>query len=246
MKSLQWRIAVVLLVALSPLVARARGGGGGGGFISVQVSSGFMGIKGVPLSADTVNESTQTLIDGNRVHHETHGKFFRDSEGRTRNETELGNGDTQIFRIIIQDPVRQVFILLDSPNKTARVQHFPKPPSQSSPVAPAKPPVSPPTESKPVLNTEDLGSKEIEGFTVYGTRRSHTIEAGKEGNDKPITTVNETWYSPDLKTALLTIHEDPRSGQTIMRLTNIHTGDPDPLLFQVPPDYTVKEISNQQ
>ncbi len=58
MKLLQWRIAVVLLVALSPLVAGAQGGGGGGGFISVQVSSGFTGIKGVPLSADRVNEST--------------------------------------------------------------------------------------------------------------------------------------------------------------------------------------------
>ncbi len=138
--------------------------------------------------------------------------------------------------------------MLDPRNKTARVQHFPKLPLQTSPIASAKPSATAaaPPQRLPVLKTEKLGSKEIEGFVANGTRRTRTIEAGQEGNEKPITAVNENWYSPDLKTALLAIQEDPRSGQNIMRLTNIHMGEPAPLLFRVPPDYTVKEISNQQ
>ncbi len=91
------------------------------------------------------------------------------------------------------------------------------------------------------MKHEDLGTKEIEGFTVTGSRMTRTMEAGSIGNDKPLTTVHETWFSPDLKTVLLTTSDDPQSGQNTMRLTNIRTGEPDPLLFQIPADYTVKE-----
>jgi hypothetical protein len=40
---------------------------------------------------------------------------------------------------------------------------------------------------------------------------------------------------------LLTKSESPELGQHTHKLVNIRAGDPDPLLFQVPADYTVKE-----
>ena len=90
-------------------------------------------------------------------------------------------------------------------------------------------------------STEDLGTRVIEGFTVTGTRTSFTIPAGRIGNDKPMVTTSETWFSDDLKMVLLSTSESPESGKHVHKIVNIHIGDPDPLLFQVPADFTVRE-----
>jgi hypothetical protein len=91
------------------------------------------------------------------------------------------------------------------------------------------------------VNQESLGTQSIEGVTAEGTRMTFTIPAGKIGNDRPIVTVNERWYSPELQTVVLTKNSDPRMGETTYRLTNINRSEPDPALFQVPADYTVDE-----
>jgi len=44
-------------------------------------------VKGAPYSADSVNESIQTLADGNRIVQSFTSKVYRDSEGRTRRES---------------------------------------------------------------------------------------------------------------------------------------------------------------
>jgi hypothetical protein len=91
------------------------------------------------------------------------------------------------------------------------------------------------------VNRESLGAQTIEGVEAEGTRVTFTIAAGKIGNERPIVTVNERWYSPELQTVVLSKNSDPRMGETTYRLTNISRGEPDPSLFQVPADYTVKE-----
>jgi hypothetical protein len=39
---------------------------------------------------------------------------------------------------------------------------------------------------------------------------------------------------------IMSKHRDPRSGETIYRLTNINRSEPDRSLFEVPADYKVK------
>ena len=68
------------------------------------------------------------------------------------------------------------------------------------------------------------------------------MEAGVIGNDKPIATTTERWFSTDLKMDLVNITESPDSGKHVRKLVNIRSGEPDPLLFQVPPDFTVREM----
>src|SRR5262245_496179 len=89
------------------------------------------------------------------------------------------------------------------------------------------------------VNQEQLGTQTIEGVMAEGTRLTLTIPAGKIGNERPIVTVNERWYSQELQTVVLTKNSDPRMGETTYRLTNINRSEPDPSLFQVPADYTV-------
>jgi hypothetical protein len=91
------------------------------------------------------------------------------------------------------------------------------------------------------VNRETLGKQTIEGVEAEGTRVTFTIAAGKIGNERPIVTVNERWYSPELQAVVMTKNSDPRMGETTYRLTNIVRSEPDPALFQVPADYTVKE-----
>jgi hypothetical protein len=247
-----------LTTALLPLIFAATvyaqtpvaGGGGGniGGVISTMVDSPSpQGIKGVPFSADITNVFTRVLADGNRINRETHGKTFRDSEGRTRreNEFDLPNG-TKRMNITISDPLQHVMIVLDPQAKTATIHHYFKielpmsdrPPAPSAPTVPA---AAGATERQRSFERVALGTKEIDGFTVTGSRMSTTIEAGRIGNERPIITVHESWFSQDLKINLMTRRDDPQSGQSTMTMSNIHAGEPDPLLFQIPEDYTVKD-----
>jgi len=91
------------------------------------------------------------------------------------------------------------------------------------------------------VNQEQLAPQTIEGVVAEGTRATFTIAAGKIGNERPIVTVNERWYSQELQAVVLSKNSDPRMGETTYRLTNIDRSEPDPSLFQVPTDYRIEE-----
>jgi|ERR1051326_1411205 hypothetical protein len=90
---------------------------------------------------------------------------------------------------------------------------------------------------------ESLGTQNIEGVDAEGTRMTRTIPAGAIGNERPIQIVEEHWYSPVLQTFVMTRNADPRTGETIYRLTNIDRSEPAHSLFEVPVDYQIKEQS---
>lgn len=261
-------------------VGTGKGNGSGIGAVAGVIGgfggSGMSGIPGQPFSADVIEETDRLLADGNHIRRENHGRVFRDSQGRTRNETEIGPvgpGMKSFVHIMINDPVEGRFILLNPEQKTATVNQFRNRISAASGV-PAQPANSAAKTNAPVtagaepgalvqsmrtmrvasgaqppgksqVSHEDLGATEIEGFTVTGTRFTHTIAAGEMGNDQPMTTTSERWFSSDLKMDLLNKSESPESGKHVRKLVNIRMGDPDPLLFQVPADYTVKETPQQ-
>ena len=89
--------------------------------------------------------------------------------------------------------------------------------------------------------SESLGKQTIEGVESEGTRSTSTIAAGAIGNDRPIQTVNERWYSPELQTVIMTTHTDPRTGEETFRLINVVRGEPGADLFQVPAGYHMAE-----
>jgi hypothetical protein len=80
----------------------------------MSLQGGVMGkpIKGAPYSAVEVNETTQMLADGTRIHNESQTQVFRDSEGRIRRETPN--------EITIWDPVANASYVLNPKTQTAR------------------------------------------------------------------------------------------------------------------------------
>jgi TonB family protein len=89
----------------------------------------------------------------------------------------------------------------------------------------------------PTTKTESLGKKMVEGVECEGERAVTTMPAGTIGNDRPIETVNETWYSPELQIMILSKRGDPRFGESTYSVTNINRSEPYVELFQPPSDY---------
>jgi hypothetical protein len=65
------------------------------------------------------------------------------------------------------------------------------------------------------------------------------------GNDRPLVSVMESWFSPDLRITVLTKNSDPRMGESVMQLRNIDRSEPDPGLFRVPADYQVVDDNGE-
>lgn len=88
---------------------------------------------------------------------------------------------------------------------------------------------------------EQLGKQIIEGVEAEGTRTTVTIPAGEIGNERPIESVSESWYSAELQLVVMTRNSDPRFGETTFKLTNINRTEPAKSLFEVPSGFTIKE-----
>jgi hypothetical protein len=89
--------------------------------------------------------------------------------------------------------------------------------------------------------TVTLEPQTIEGVRAEGTRTTTTIPAGAIGNELPIEIVTERWFSPELKTVVLSRRSDPRFGETVFRLTNLTRTEPAAELFEIPAGYRVEE-----
>ena len=114
----------------------AQGTGGAAVAVNLAGKGGGAPVEGAPYSATIVNETVQTLADGNRIVLNATGEIARDSQGRTRQQMELpaiGNlAAANPPRIVfIQDPVAQIAYTLNLTDKTA--QKMPNPPLPPGP-----------------------------------------------------------------------------------------------------------------
>jgi len=218
-------------------------------------------VKGAAFSADSVTEHFQTLADGNRMGRKSVAHIYRDSQGRTRREHELGANTPASDGlpprvIVINDPVGRVNYVIETQTGVARKTNLPPervmeamqratggnaPFSVLMPASAARrrqaegDAAQPPPE--PVR--EKLLPQTIEGVMAEGTRITLTIPAGEFDNEKPMVITHEEWYAPELHMIVLMKHNDPRFGETSFKLTNIMRGDPAPELFQLPNGYRV-------
>ena len=222
-------------------------------------------VKGAPYSAEEVTESTQVLADGVRIHNESKTTVYRDSEGRIRRETpsQITIWDPVAGATCFLDPKAQTArkvpvstVTINTARAAGAVSStFTSTVAKTVTVTVNGTPASaePFAAEKVVVNVlpgatitrtealagkkESLGTQTMEGVNAEGSRTTSTIEAGAVGNDRPFQVVSERWYSQDLQTAVMTRRNDPRTGEEILRLTNIRRAEPGAYLFQVPPGY---------
>lgn len=94
---------------------------------------------------------------------------------------------------------------------------------------------------RPDLIVEDLGPSEISGIEVEGRRITRTLPEGMLGNDRPITSVEENWYSKALDVNVQMKRNDPRMGVLTTTMTSVNLVEPDERFFVVPEGYRVEE-----
>lgn len=202
-------------------------------------------LVGVPVSYQGFSQHSQILADGTRISQKTGtSAFCRDSAGRIRWErASFGLGlarSSPIFdQIEILDPVAGVqYIINPLKHMAYRFPYTARPQSerktQSTP-----PPLPPPDPRRPQISRVPLGTQVMVGVTVEGERITTTFPEGSVGNDHPFARTCDEWRALDLKITVLYSCTDPRSGDSETRLTNIVRAEPDPSLFQPPPDYTI-------
>ncbi len=228
-------------------------------------------VRGVPFSAETTTEFSQTLGNGQHIYRKSASSLYRDSEGRTRREQTFdvigtyGTSGPAKQAIFINDPVAGVSYILNPADRTATKTVTAGLDQESSGLSLRWERKSGSGGVTMVMNgiktggdtveysakggaltnvrVESLGTQMIQGVQAEVTRTVETIPAGSIGNDSPIEIVSERWYSPELGVVVKSTRNDPMTGDNVYQLTNIRRGDPDPSLFQVPADYTVSPTS---
>jgi len=242
------------------------GVGGTVDFLAVDAQIGPI-VRGAPYSGEGVTTLMQTLADGTRIERIVRARLYRDGEGRTRREqTILGLGPLgESQTVTIVDPVAGVMYTLNPASHQGRRSQIPaqtpgrraEPPPPPPPpppgagdvgaIAPPPPPPPPGVRARrgPASGVgsapESLGTKQIDGLTAAGTKRTEVIPVGLIGNDRPIEITNEQWRSVDLNVLVLSRHRDPRTGDVEYRLTNVSRTEPPRELFAPGSDYVITD-----
>ena len=226
-------------------------------FFSAEMAGAGEVVTAAPYTATATTESTQVLADGNRIVNKTSSFVARDSQGRTRRETDLHRiGTMQVDSpktVFINDPTTHTQYIFTpgggEATKVVRSEGNWKEGPQIIELRRAREQRlkdktivtvqgahegQQSKESSEQVKHEDLGTQTIEGVSAQGKRETATIPAGQIGNERPIEILTETWFSPDLHTMVLRKHSDPRMGESTYRLTDIKRNEPDAALFQPP------------
>jgi hypothetical protein len=204
-------------------------------------------VKNAPFSADVTTETNAALQDGNHIRQTSSLRLYRDSEGRTRREQSLNSvgglaSNTNLPPVVfISDPVAGVNYALSPSSRTGTRSAAGRAYGGAQGGRGGRFRSVTPGAARDNVKTESLGTRTLEGVTAEGTRTTIIIPAGRVGNELPMQTVIETWYSSDLHIAVLSRRSDPRSGETVTRYTNINRGEPPHALFEVPPDYKISD-----
>lgn len=231
-------------------------------FFSAEMAGAGEVVTAAPYTATATTENTQVLADGNRIVNKTSLFVARDSQGRTRRETDLHRiGTMQVDSpktVFINDPTAHTQYIFTPGGEATKVirsnstwkegpqildlrngkgERHVNEKVMEQVIVKVGGPHDPQQrkENNEQIKHEDLGTQTIEGVSAQGKRETVTIPAGEIGNERPIEIVTETWFSPELHTMVLRKHSDPRLGDSTYRLTDIKRNEPDAALFQPPP-----------
>ncbi|MDM7997151.1 MAG: hypothetical protein QUT30_15880 [Acidobacteriota bacterium] len=222
----------------------------GGYILSCTVSARTMPLTilvGRPYSGEEVSRQEKMLSDGTRTLQPVLSAIkYRDTAGRIRTERRaflpmgLQNGINPPVVPEIVDPVAGFIYYLDTVNRVAHRMLL----SPESFRIITKPTYiafqkSTTKEKDLVRSTQPLGTDIINGIEAQGGRITTTYPAGTLGNENRLVTTLEIWTSPELGFTVRSKNSDPRTGEFTNEVINIKRGEPDPSLFEAPPDYDI-------
>jgi hypothetical protein len=207
-------------------------------------------VPDAPLTAVAELQSTQLLADGSSETKKSVNHIARDSQGRIYNERremvpESFAGTPPLVSFHIYDPTTKLNTFLDPythiAHQSVRMDVIPVAGiATNAPVGNAIAPVTTIVNPNRLATQEqDLGTHSMENVVVRGARKSRTIAASASGTGKPVVVTDEYWYSEELRLNMLVKHDDPRTGQQMVTITQVNRSEPPAATFQIPADYKI-------
>jgi hypothetical protein len=250
--SISFGLTLVLSASSTILLAQrpsAAVGAADGGAREVLVSIFIPPKPNAPFFLTLDTEWTRPLGNGGAYTLVNERHIARDSAGRIYQERWIltpknGHFESSMNRIEIADPAQHTRL-----NCVVAVRRCTVEPYQELTTTAYRPPVQP---SHPLPNGEgfylheDLGKDNLLGFDTDGYRETITLNPGSFGNDRPMVTTREFWYSPALAINLISRLDSPQSGKQTFTAKEISRAEPDPKLFARPEGFTLEYPDHEQ
>jgi hypothetical protein len=205
-------------------------------------------VPGAPFSGTVEILSKQLLPNGTTYTRRTTNHIARNYTGVIYNEhrklvPSSFQGEPLLLASHIYDPQTRISTSYFPATHVARQAVLATPPSA--------PENSTPGSMKTIANaqqikTEDLGTENFAGLPLRGTRKIRTVPADVSGTGHEVKIIDDYWYSEDLKVYLVVKHQDPRSGEQYVGITEANRKEPEPSTFQIPPGYKVVDVTPPQ
>lgn len=220
-------------------------------------------IQLVPYTAELRSTNVQTLADGSTITRQNKLVKARDAQGRTLTMTsgipEPGGQPDGFLFGLVRDPANNTTTSWESRTHQAVIRQGPPPSQEQGCWADNNGAILfnysnggttlPNQQSaKPIRPTdESLGTKTIDGVLVVGHRRTWVTPAGAAGNSAPLVKTEEDWIAPSLGGQTLSLMmDDPQNGKQTLELISLTLGEPQPSLFQPPPEYEIVTVTSHQ
>jgi hypothetical protein len=221
-----------------------------GGVAQTALPPAPLPVTGEPYTAERTTTSYQKLADGTSIEHKSTVSLARDSQGRMWTKAKLP-GDPlrpetmERYSISVYDPNTRTSTSWCTCNKFMTVKHFGDPLARRTERDPGIEGMDvylgPSSSIRLKYHVEELPPQTIMGVTTRGSKAVRTIPAGVDGNDRDLTVTIQSWYSPELRLALMTIIDDPVKGLTKMEFENLKRVEPNPAIFRVPAGLMLQE-----
>lgn len=194
-------------------------------------------IPNIPFTADVQIVSHHSMPDGTDHVVTTMNHIARASSGRIYNETRMlvppdFKGTPRLLSSHIYDPSSRQSIFINPYLHLAREMTLRAP-------EPTPATALPPQQQRklPGVTETDLGTQTLDDLELHGVRKQRTIPAELSGTGKPVVITDEYWYSPALAIYMTIRHDDPRTGEQLVAVTNVDRHEPSAEVFVVPPEY---------
>jgi hypothetical protein len=204
-----------------------------GGTREVLISILIPSLPNAPFTATVNTEWIRQLPDGSSITLKNHRAIARDKAGRIFQERRFlvpddRKSESGVSQIEISDPVSHELYICKPRERVCQLEEFSasvfvRPPSAGT--APQQPGAA---------SEENLGKQTVSGLETVGTRETTVIPTGAIGNNSPLLSKREFWYSPQLGVNLISKRQDPRFGTQNFEVTDITLGEPDAKLFELP------------
>jgi hypothetical protein len=204
---------------------------------------------GAPFTLMLATEWSRVMANGGSFTLANERRIVRDSKGRIYQERWIlvpKGSKVKSFMDIFQitDPEKHTWYNCRTADKVCELLLYGLETTDS--FVPATAPSGPLPDGNGVRRHDDLGASNTAGVDTHGYRETVTLNEGVMGNDRPMVTTREFWYSAKLGFNLLSMVDDPQSGKQVFTVKDLSLSEPELSLFEVPEGYTVVDHRSEK